>query len=313
MNRRGLWLVLGLFGGLFFVLFSLLVVTSASLDEGSYRASSGAGIGVIEIKGEIIDSKKELKWIRSFSEEPTIKGLLVRIDSPGGAVAPSQEIYSELKRLAAQKPVVASMGSLAASGGYYIALGANKIVANPGTLTGSIGVIMQTVDATQLVPLTKLEWQTYKSGEHKDMGSPFRAATESDKQLFAGMIKSVYEQFVRAVVDSRKIEEAAVRKVADGRVMTGEQALEAKLVDELGSFQTAVEKTAELASLKGKPELVYPPEEEGAGILAKIAREASRSMVQSAAESLKKELGARMTTQPKFLMTPSFLTAGGTL
>ncbi|MCC6807401.1 MAG: signal peptide peptidase SppA [Deltaproteobacteria bacterium] len=307
MNRRGLWLVLGLFGGLFFVLFALLVVTSGAIGAESYRASSNAGIGVIEIKGPINDSKRELRWIRGFSEEPTIKAILVRIDSPGGAVAPSQEIFSELKKLSATKPVVASMGSVAASGGYYIALGANKIVANPGTITGSIGVIMQTVDASQLLALTKLDWQTYKSGEYKDMGSPLRQPTDNDKKLFAAMIKSVYEQFVRAIVESRKLEDAAVRAVADGRVLTGEQALETKLVDELGSFQGAVDRAAQLAAIKGKPELVYPPEDDGNGFIARVAREASRGAASALVPGIVEAMHLGTVATPKFLMP------GGTL
>jgi protease-4 len=303
VKSRGLWLVLALFGGLFFVLFALLVATGSSMGIGGYRASTGSGIGVIEIQGPIQDSKQELKWIRGFLDEPSIKSIIVRIDSPGGAVAPSQEIYSELKRLGQTKPVVASMGSMAASGGYYIALGANRIIANPGTMTGSIGVIMQTMDFSQLVALTKVTPQTYKSGEFKDMGSPLRQPTEGDKKLFDAMIKSVYEQFVRAVVDSRKLEDAAVRAVADGRVITGEQALAAKLVDELGSFQVAVDKAAELGGIKAKnPELVYAPEEDD-GLLSRLTRQAAKSMASAVAAELRQ--GLQTHVQPMILMAPS--------
>jgi len=287
MNKRGLWVVLGLFGGLFFLLFALLAVTASAVKGDDYAASSGAGIGVIEITGEISDSKKELRWIRGFSEEASIKAILVRIDSPGGSVGPSQEIYSELKRLNETKPVVASMGSVAASGGYYIALGARKIFANPGTLTGSIGVIMQTMDASKLIPLTKLDWQTYKSGELKDMGSPLRAPNDKDKEVFAELIKSVYEQFLGAVVTSRGLDEKDVRPLADGRVMTGQQAADKKLIDAIGTFQTAVDEAAALGNIKAKsPQLVYPPETDGEGMFLRFIREASKSAVREAVKTL---------------------------
>ncbi len=299
MNKRGMWVVLALFGGLFFVLFALLAVTAQAVRGEDYSASSGQGIGVIEINGEIHDSKRELKWIRGFAEEPSIKAVLVRIDSPGGAVGPSQEIYSELKRLDEKKPVIASMGSVAASGGYYIALGARKIFANPGTLTGSIGVIMQTLDASRLMPLTKLDLQTYKSGDLKDMGSPLRTPTEKDREVFAALIHDVYEQFVSAIAQSRGLEEQDVRAIADGRVFTGAQAAAKKLIDGVGTFQTAVETATELGAIKQKPELVYPPEDEGRGALLRFLREASKSAVRGAVEAA---IGNGAFVRPSYIL-----------
>ncbi len=292
MNRRGLWVVLTLFFGLFFVLFGLLAVSAAPASK-SYRADNGQGIGVLEIIGEIGDSKEALKQIRGFAEEASIKAVLVRIDSPGGAVAPSQEIYSELKRLNEKKPVVASFGSLAASGGYYIALGAKKIISNPGTMTGSIGVIMETMDASKLVPLTRLEFNTYKSGELKDMGTPLREASANDKKVFADMIQNVYGQFVKAVAESRGIKEEDVRKIADGRVMTGEQALEHKLVDQLGSFQVAVDVAADLGGIKGTPDLVYPPSDSDTWFL-RMVKDASRTAAREVSSELSREMRAML-------------------
>jgi protease-4 len=279
MNRRGLWVVLGLFGALFLVLFMLLSVTASNLGGKSGHATSGRGVGVIEILGEIGDSKKILREIRDFDQEVSVKSVLVRIDSPGGAVAPSQEIYQELKRLNEHKKVIVSMGSLAASGGYYAALGADKIVANPGTLTGSIGVIMQSFDASKLFALTKLESNVYKSGALKDMGNPLHATTEDERKVFAGLIASVYDQFVKAVVESRHLDEKVVRALADGRVYTGEQALEKKLVDQLGSFQTALDLAAEAAEIKGKPELVYPSPDDEENFLVRMVKESTKTAV----------------------------------
>lgn len=295
MNRRGLWVVLGLFGALFLVLFMLLSVSASGLSGKSGRASTGRGVGVIEIVGEIGDSKKILREIRDFDQEASVKSVLVRIDSPGGAVAPSQEIYQELKRLNDHKKVIVSMGSLAASGGYYAALGADKIVANPGTLTGSIGVIMESIDASKLFALTKLEANVYKSGSFKDMGSPLRAATDDERKVFAGLISSVYDQFVKAIVESRHLDEKTVRALADGRVYTGEQALDKKLIDQLGSFQTALDLAADAAEIKGKPELVYPAADEDENFLVRMMKESTKAAVGELAASL------HSSTQPKYI------------
>ncbi len=298
MNKRGLWIVLGLFGALFVVLFALLSVAAGGMVGHGVRATSGRGIGVLEITGEIIDSKKALKAIRNFADEPTIKAVLVRVDSPGGAVAPSQEIYQELKRLGEHKKVIASMGSVAASGGYYVSLGAEKIIANPGSLTGSIGVIMESFDASKLFALTRLESNVYKSGEFKDMGNPLRETTAAEKKVFAGLITSVYEQFVHAVAESRHLDEKQVRSFADGRVFTGAQALDLKMIDALGSFQTAVDTLAEDSEIKGKPELVYPNDDEDEGLLVRLLKQSTKSAVHELVESFAPR------TQPKYLFSP---------
>lgn len=244
----------------------------------SYEAESGAGIGVLEINGEIVESLEVLKIIRGFQHADSIKSLLVRVDSPGGGVAPSQEIFSELKALNdSGKKVVVSMGSMAASGGYYIAIAGERLIANPGTMTGSIGVIMQTMDASELFALAKVHDNTYKSGELKDMGSPWRAASEQDKRAFGAMIASVYDQFTRAIAEERGIDLNEVKKLADGRVYTGEQALALKLVDELGTFNRAVEVAAELGGIKGKPELVYPPSDEADAFWLRMVRGSART------------------------------------
>lgn len=283
MNRKGLWLTTLLFLGMFFTMSALLSSGSgsstSSFGKKGYEAPSGTGIGVIELNGEIMDSLDVLKVIRGFGEADSIKAILVRIDSPGGAVAPSQEIYSELHALNETKKVVVSMGSMAASGGYYVALAAEKIIANPGTLTGSIGVILQTVDASQLATLAKLTDNTYKSGALKDMGSPWRPASDQDKKAFQAMIDNVYHQFTRTIAEERGLPIDEVQKLADGRIYTGEQALAYKLVDELGTFHRAIDVAAELGQIKGRPELVYPPADDDESIWLRLVRDSARTAV----------------------------------
>ncbi len=181
------------------------------------------------------------------------------MDSPGGSVGPSQEIFAEVRRLAEEKVVVASFGAIAASGGYYVALPATRIVANPGTITGSIGVITQIPNVEELAEKIGFRMNTVTSGPSKDAGNPFRPFTEEDRRIFRDLIDDIYRQFVEDVAASRNLDPEKVRQIADGRVYTGAQALELGLVDELGNFTDAVELAAELAEIPGRPELAYPP------------------------------------------------------
>lgn len=260
MNKRGLITIAAIFGGLFLVFFGFSVVMLSSVEGGL-----GVGkprVGVIEITGPIMSSKKAVKNIRRFARDDKIEAIVVRVDSPGGAVAPSQEIYDAVKKAKAAKPLVVSMGSTAASGGYYIACGADTIYANPGTVTGSIGVITQLFDVHELLEGANINVHTIKSGPYKDSGSAFREFTERDERYFRAMVDDIYEQFVEDVAACRELEEGKVRELADGRVYTGRQAKEYKLVDELGSFQDAVDFVSEEANLDGEVQLVYPPSEE---------------------------------------------------
>ena len=220
----------------------------------------GERIGVIEIVGPIMTSDRTVQAIIDFRSDDSVKGVVVRVDSPGGGVGPSQEIYTEIKRLAAVKPVVASMGSIAASGGYYVSLPAQKIVANPGTLTGSIGVIMGFTNYQELLEKIGLKSAVIKSGEHKDIGSPVRPMTDADREILQNLIDDVHQQFVEHVAEGRGLELAQAAKLADGRIYTGRQAKESGLIDELGNFRDAVDLVAAMTSIEGKPELVYPPE-----------------------------------------------------
>jgi protease-4 len=210
----------------------------------------------MRIEGPIMDSKDAVDEIKDYMDDSSIKAIVLRIDSPGGAVAPSQEIYSEVKKAAAKKKVVVSMGSIAASGGYYIASAASRIVANPGTLTGSIGVIMEIPNLEGLMNKIGIKTEVIKSGKNKDIGSMFRSMKPEERQLLQGVMDDVHEQFIRAVAAGRHMKVEDVRKIADGRVFTGEQAVKVGLVDQLGTLEDATRVAAKLAGIEGEPEVV---------------------------------------------------------
>jgi protease-4 len=215
-------------------------------------------IGVIPIEGPITDAEPILTQLVDFGKDKRIKAIILRINSPGGGVAPSQEIYREVRRTIDNKKVVAHMGSLAASGGYYIASAANKIVANPGTITGSIGVIVEFVQLEELLEKIGVGLEVLKSGEFKDIGSPHRKVTKREKELMQDLIADIQEQFVNAVAEGRSLSVDAVKAIADGRILTGSQAKEKGLVDLLGNFRDTVNLTKEMVGLKGEVTLVYP-------------------------------------------------------
>ncbi len=214
-------------------------------------------VGVIEIKGTITSSMDTLKQIKEFRKDASIRALLVRIDSPGGSVGPSQEIYREIRRTVETKPVVVSMGGVAASGGYYIASAGSYVIANPGTITGSIGVIIYFPNLRELFDKIGYQMTAVKSGKFKDIGNPAREMTPEEKELLQNTINETYSQFVRDVAKARNLPEQGVRQVADGRIIMGEKALDLKLIDDLGNFEDAVDKAAELGKIEGEPDLVF--------------------------------------------------------
>jgi protease IV len=244
------------------VLLVLVAIGAAMYTAFGDRAVSIAGdsVLVLDVKGIIVDSKSFVKSLRKYREDDDIKAIVIRIDSPGGVVGPSQEMYDEiLKTRQMGKKVVASLGSMAASGGYYIAAACEKIVTNPGTITGSIGVIMEFANLSRLYEWAKIERYVVKSGPFKDIGSEYRSMSPAEKALLQDMIDNVYDQFKRAVATGRKMKLEQVAKIADGRILSGEQALKAGLADQLGGLQEAVEEAAKLAGIKGKPEIFSPP------------------------------------------------------
>lgn len=246
--------------GAIFLFFLVMIYAAASFMGHAPALAIGEKVGVVEVLGMITDSRAVTKQIDDFRDDTSVRAVVLRIDSPGGGVAPSQEICEEVGKLARSKPVVVSMGSVAASGGYYIAAPATRIFASPGTITGSIGVIMEFANIEELLGKIGLRSEVVKSGPHKDIGSLTRPMTASDRVILQGMIDDVYDQFVHQVATSRKLPLDDVKALADGRIFSGRQALAEGLVDELGNFQDAVAAAGRLAGIEGKPRLVYPPQ-----------------------------------------------------
>lgn len=292
MDRRAAWVIGTVFGGLFLCLFGFLVVLFIAVKSGGSSNTIGSGsgerVGIIEVKGAIEDSKELLKDMKAFEEDDGIKAVVIRIDSPGGGVGASQEIYEAIKKLRAKKKVVASMGGVAASGGFYIAMAAEKIYANPGTLTGSIGVIFQIPNVTGVMKWAGVQMNVITAGKLKDAGSPFRDMAPEERQYFEGVLQDVHEQFITDVAEGRSMKPEEVRPYADGRVFSGRQAKEYKLVDELGGLQDAVEGVAQLAGLKGEPKMEYPPEEKK--FLRELLGEGASSIVRGAAKQALSEV-----------------------
>ncbi len=220
----------------------------------------GEKVGVIEISGVIADSKNVLNYLKRFREDNAIKAIVVRVDSPGGAVGPSQEIFREIRKTSATKKVVASMGTIATSGGYYIAAGANGIVANPGTITGSIGVIMGFTNYEELLHKIGLVPIVVKSGEYKDIGSPVRKMKPEERKILQEFAKKIHRQFIEDIVDGRKMDMEKVESLADGRIFTGKESKKLGLVDRLGNLEDAIEWAGRLGGIKGKIATVYAKE-----------------------------------------------------
>jgi len=256
-NRWLLWSA-AFMGGMV-LLFAICVgIVTALLGDGE-TLSRGEGVGLVELKGVIVDGQETVRQLRVLKKDKRVKAVVLRVDSPGGVVGPSQEIFAAVKGLAQVKKVVVSMGSVAASGGYYVSAPATLIYANPGTITGSIGVLMKFSNIEGLMGKVGMKAFTIKTGKYKDVGSPLRSMTPEERRMLQGVIDSTHDQFVRAVAEGRKLPVDQVRQIADGRIFSGEQALALKLVDRIGTLQDAVEEAGRLAGLKGEPELIRPP------------------------------------------------------
>jgi protease-4 len=272
------------------------IVFLASLLSGNKRTSStlqvvGADkIALVKLEGLLVTSEHAVEELNAYAEDSSIKAIVLRIDSPGGGVVVSQEIYNAVKNARkAGKKVVASMGTVAASGGYYVAAAADKIVANPGTLTGSIGVKMEFANIEKLLEKIGVRGVVVKAGEYKDVGSPFRDMSEPEKKILQDVIDDVHSQFIKAVAEGRNMQEADVRAIADGRIFTGRQALDLKLVDQLGDLTDSIKVAGDLVGIKGKPRVIekrrtipffdYLKEESAAWIADVITRGIGRSSV----------------------------------
>ena len=270
MSRFGR-IVRRLFVGIFLVVALVAIVQWI-------ESSSGAGwfahdaVAVVWVEGEISDSAAVVDVLEKMHETDSVAAVVVRIDSPGGGVAPSQEIYDAIVRLREKKPVIASLGSLAASGGYYVAAACDAIVSNAGTLTGSIGVLMEVRNVQELLKKVGLSGEILKAGRYKDIGSPIRPMTPEERSIIDGLLANVHEQFVGAVAKGRKLEIEVVRPMADGRIFSGEQALKLGLVDRLGGLRDAVQLAAEKAGISGEPKRLEFREGEEAWWLGLLGR-----------------------------------------
>ncbi|MCX8030751.1 MAG: signal peptide peptidase SppA [Thermodesulfovibrionales bacterium] len=242
---------------LFFVIFfTSLIIISAIFTAFLKEMPKDNKIALVKVEGAIIDAKPIVEEIKGYVKDRSIKAILLRINSPGGGVTPSQEIFAEVKRAASVKNVVVSMGAIAASGGYYIAAPATKIIANPGTITGSIGVIIEIPNLKELMDKIGIKTEVIKSGKHKDMASVFRGIGKDEREILQSLINDVHEQFIHDVVESRKIPKENIYKIADAKVFSGRQALAIGLVDELGDLQHAIKVAASLSGIEGEPEIV---------------------------------------------------------
>jgi len=246
------WLWWGL--GTFFIL--VLAFRLGALSTNTSLEAPGEKVGIVKITGPIISSESINIQLEKFKNRKDISAIVLRIDSPGGLVAPTQEIYEKVKSIRGVKPIVSSMGSVAASGGYYIALGSDTLIANPGTIVGSIGVIMNYPIATELLDKVGIKFETVKSGGLKDVGSYSREVTDADRRHLNEMVTNIHSQFVKAVEDNRSINRSELIKLADGRVFTGLQSKDLGLVDVLGTFEDAVILAGTLGDIKGKPKTV---------------------------------------------------------
>jgi protease-4 len=244
------------------LLLGFLIAAMASNDTTTRGDVFGDKVAIIPIEGEILGSREAIDALHRYARNSSVKAMVMRINSPGGAIAPSQEIYEEIRKVRARsgKPIVASLDSVAASGGYYIASACDRIVANPGSITGSIGVILQWMETKDLLAWAKLKPETITSGAMKAAGSPYQDLTDAQRAYFQDIVTQLHSQFVRAVAAGRKgkLTEADVSRMADGRVFTGEQALGLKLVDQLGNLDDAVGVAAKLAGIAGRPGTIYP-------------------------------------------------------
>ena len=259
MSKHRDWLI----GGIIVVAMLILIMVMVTLVsmkqnyDGVTLSSRGEKVAVIELLGPIYDSRSIVRQFKTYGEHGSVKAIVFRIESPGGLVAAAQEIYEAVKRVRGKGiPIVASMGTVAASGGYYVACGADTIMANPGTTTGSIGVIAQFPNISGLLDKVGIKYETIKSGRYKDTGSPYRDLTPTDRQHLQSWVDDAFYQFVDVIVEERGISRKKVLRLADGRVFTGKQALKEGLIDLLGDYAEAVRLAAQLGGIEGEPTIV---------------------------------------------------------
>ena len=276
------------------ILFSIVWwISSFAVKDGGGDLTHRDKLALVRIEGVITESEDIVRQIKKYREDSSIKGIVLRIDSPGGAVGPSQEIYKEVLKTTERKKVVASMGGLAASGGYYIACAANKVFANPGTITGSIGVIMAFSHFEELMKKLGLKTTVIKSGKFKDAGSPVRELTEEEKKILQSVSDDIHGQFIEAVANGRNLKIELVKELADGRIFSGRQAKESGLIDELGTLEDAISYATKLAGIKDKAKIVQERKEKN--LFLRLFKEDFSSLIPSPLNT--KFLGAQYIWQ----------------
>lgn len=306
---KSLWKLVSFLGalvvlGFIFMAGSSLITMLRGGEEGSYP--SKPSILALDLSGVIIDGKKFLRDLRKYREMDAIKGVLIRIDSPGGVVGPSQEIYQEIKKVREEfkKPVVVSCNGLAASGAFYSAMAADKIVTNPGTLMGSIGVIMEFANLEKLYEWAKIKRYVVKTGAFKDTGAEYREMREDERLYLQGTMMEVLGQFKEAVAKGRNMPLEKVTAVADGRVFTGETAVKMGFADKVGTYSDALKLVGQMAKLGSRPEVFEPPKPHS--ILELVnganAEEESETELKQFGQTLKRALGTELLGKPLFLM-----------
>lgn len=290
-NRIGIFIITVVL--VLFILSVLILILQPDIDGPGLITDNK--IGVVEITGILKESKDITDQLHRFQVEDSIKGVVVRVNSPGGAVGPAQEIYEEIEKIRAEKRVVVSMGTVAASGGYYVSSSADRIFANPGTITGSIGVILHFSHIEEIMDKFGWRHKTVKSAELKDAGSPFRSPSEKDITMFEEVIGSIHQQFIEHIAYGRGLSIEMIKEVADGRLLSGQQALELGLIDELGGFHSALEWIAEDLGIEEEPHLVYP-------------KKVRRGWIEYLFREVMNRIGSGDWVESLLLMTPVFET-----
>ena len=249
-----------------FIIISIVIILSiiGSFLYKIIKNKNIVNIGIVDIEGTKLESREIVETLNDFNENNDINGIIVRINSPGGAVAPSQEIFEAVNKISLEdkKPIVASISSTGASGGYYIAIGADKIMANSGSIVGSIGVIISFPIAKSLLDKVGLKFETFASGEYKDSGSPYRDINLNDQDYFKEIVNDMHNQFITEVSKQRNISIKKIEALSNGKIYTGKMAYENNLIDTLGTFEDALILTKNMSNIKGKINLIYPDKDE---------------------------------------------------
>ncbi len=312
--RKNPWVIFGILVFAFSTLLIFLIGSSAIslFGESPVKVTAKNSVLLIDLEGVIMDGKKFIKQLKKYSDNPRVKAIVININSPGGVVGPSQEINEEIKRVRQElkKPVVAVSIGMAASGAYYAAVAADKFVVAPGSMIGSIGVIMEFANLEKLYDWAKIQRYSITTGKYKDSGAEYRSMREDERALFQDMINDVYEQFVKAVEDGRGLKTDVVKAYADGRVFTGRKAVELGFADQVGTIASAVKLAASMAHIEKDYEVFEPPKHKP-GILDILGQgdediEGKSSVAAGVTRWMDKTLRTQLLNKPLYIMPGAF-------